>query len=69
MSVTQIWKLDSPMHCRDFLLNLHLSGVGKVTNITTESGEVIEFKDMDDGQVIHYANEIAKMIPIREARE
>ena len=59
--VVHYWKLDSPDHCRNFLSDLWFNR-RRVQFVTTESGKELYFRDMDDSQVVFYANEISKMV-------
>jgi hypothetical protein len=64
---TKIWKLDSPEHCRDFLSKAYIGDM-KLEFVDLESGRRLFFKDMDDGEIVHYANRIADMIGARKAK-
>lgn len=56
--VTSVWKLDSPMHCRDFLKKAFLDGK-PITTLTTESGKDISIDEASDEQVMEVAGWIA----------
>lgn len=64
--VAKIWFLNDPKQAREYLGTLVVNGYGKITNVTLESGTVLEFSDMTDEQACHYAKDLAKMFGVKE---
>ena len=60
MKMTQVWKLNSPKMCRDFLKQVQIGPAGsKITFLTQADGKQISLDEATDEQVMQVANELA----------
>lgn len=59
-SVTRIFNLENVSQAREFLSKLRFNG-RQVTNVTVETGEVVEFKNCTDDQAIAFAKQLYEM--------
>jgi hypothetical protein len=62
VSVTQVWKLDSPKMCRDFLKRVRFGEGKHITHLTQADGKEVSLDDASDEQLLQVANEIAEAI-------
>lgn len=63
--VTQIWKLDSPKMCRDFMASFRYieNGVEKrFETVTAPDGTIVKMEDAPDEVVMQVAKQIADAI-------